>query len=111
MDRALRALSGRVSRSVRKIDRVCRFGGEEIAVILPDCDQKEAIHVAERVRQAVAEREFVVDTDVAVPITVSLGVSAYPAPTVTMSGILKSADTALYRAKQKGRNRVELARK
>ncbi len=110
-DRALRALSGRVSRSVRKIDRVCRFGGEEIAVILPDCDQKEAIHVAERVRQAVAEREFVVDTDVAVPITVSLGVSAYPAPTVTMSGILKSADTALYRAKQKGRNRVELARK
>jgi len=110
-DLVLRELAGRMMGAVRAIDDCCRYGGEEFAVILPACDLKEAAWVAERVRQIIASEPFVLPDGTPAPVTASLGVSAYPAPSVTTTGIAKSADQALYRAKKMGRNQVELARK
>lgn len=89
--------SGRIS------DIVCRFGGEEFAVILPECDAEQAFVVAERLRKKVSLHDF------GCPLTVSIGLAA-----TTMNcrygatQLLKHADTALYSAKRKGRNRTEV---
>lgn len=108
-DTVLRGVANRIRESVRDIDVVCRYGGEEIAVILPDCDAGETFRVAERVRRCVAEGSVPVTRDLAVPATVSLGVSAFPAPSPSLSHLLKSVDAALYEAKGRGRNRTVLA--
>ena len=113
-DDCLRAVAASVQASVRRPrDFAARYGGEEIAVILPETDSAGAFAVAESVRQAVE--------DLGVPhagnpegygfVTVSIGVttavSGLGATIKTPEGLLLSADSALYKAKHKGRNRVE----
>jgi len=92
--------------TAREIDMVGRYGGEEFIAILPNTGLDEAAHFAERVRQAV-EAHLYRDEDTEIRMTCSSGVASFPAPGIEKpEELLKSADEALYMAKESGRNRV-----
>ncbi|MCW5720566.1 MAG: PleD family two-component system response regulator [Devosia sp.] len=107
-DAVLREFSARLKRNVRGVDLACRFGGEEFVVLMPDTDVSNAEMVAERVRQAIAERPFEVGLGRPLSVTVSVGVSLNESAADTPETLIKRADVALYRAKREGRNRVVL---
>ncbi len=92
--------------ALRARDFAGRNGGEEFAILLPDTEITAALHIAERVRAAVAEISLA-GTDVAV--TTSIGVAGFPDHASTPDRLERLADAALYLAKRQGRNRVELA--
>jgi diguanylate cyclase (GGDEF)-like protein len=105
-DAVLRQVAEVLRETAREIDRVGRYGGEEFLVLLPGANVQDAVAFAERVRQAVAERSFTYDGGV-VRRTLSAGVAAWPHPEVRhQEALVKSADDALYVAKESGRNRV-----
>jgi len=108
-DNVLKAVGQTLVNAAREIDTVARYGGEEIAIVLPETDYGTAIKVAERYRGLI-ERLNVQHTGQQIPVTMSLGVSTYVGHgTVTMDELIGNADTALYKAKINGRNRVESA--
>lgn len=107
-DAVLIELAARIRRALRDYDAVGRYGGEEFVAVLPKCDLDTARQVCERIRARVAEAPF--DTGAgALPVTVSIGVAACEASHAGFDALVGAADQALYRAKQLGRNRVELA--
>lgn len=93
---------------LRKIDTVGRVGGEEFAIILPGADPDEARIFAERLRQKVARSPLALDDQV-LPVTVSIGIAVMKASDALADSALIRADAALYRAKNNGRNRVEVS--
>lgn len=105
-DAILRELSKRLLRRVRSIDRVCRYGGEEITVILLEADVSTAKAVAEELRVLVEKDPFESDTGEPINITISVGVSCYPVHAADVPVLVAGADEALYQAKKGGRNRV-----
>ena len=105
-DDVLRAVSAAFLRQLRKVDVVCRYGGEEFAIILPATHGASAATVAEKLRRAVANTEF---SGVPYRVTVSIGVAEFPANGITRDDIVRAADAALYAAKEAGRNQVCLA--
>ena len=105
-DEVLKDFALRLQRNIRGVDLACRYGGEEFVVLMPDTDAALARTVAERVRAAVADREFSVEDDTELEITVSAGVAAIDNDDAHPDVLLKRADLALYRAKNEGRNRV-----
>lgn len=105
-DEILKMFSCVVTNSLRITDLVGRIGGEEFAALLP-CSAEEAVQVADRVREAFETCGVAID-DVPLETTVSIGVSGGP-PGTELDVLLASADTALYRAKRGGRNRVDVA--
>jgi two-component system cell cycle response regulator len=108
-DRVLQELAGRIRGAIRGVDLACRTGGEEFVVVLPGTEIGIAQRVAERLRQAVANRPFTAAPGFALNITISAGVSALNGINDSVDTILKQADQALYRAKREGRNCVILA--
>ena len=104
-DAVLRAVSTAISSVLRQSDVACRYGGEELIVILPDCDLESAAGKAETLRQRI---EALSDVHGA-RVTASFGVASIPETATQASDLVALADTALYRAKQAGRNRVECA--
>ncbi len=108
-DLVLREVARGVRESLRDIDVLCRYGGEEFVAILPGCSVGEASAAAERVRRTVESLYGRVPA-VPAPVTVSIGVASFPHPFSTPSGLVKGADDALYSAKQRGRNQVVPAR-
>jgi diguanylate cyclase (GGDEF)-like protein len=108
-DAVLREVSRRAGAVLRPYDSLGRYGGEELLIVLPACARDGALEVAERVRAAVAA--LPVETDFgAIPCSLSIGVAvAGEGVTITSQKLIHLADDALYRAKQGGRNRVELA--
>ncbi|MFC3706001.1 PleD family two-component system response regulator [Devosia honganensis] len=105
-DAVLREFAARLRRNIRGVDLACRFGGEEFVVLMPDTDAAQAETVAERVRQAIAERPFEVGLPRPLTVTVSVGVALNESLSDTPETMVKRADVALYRAKRSGRNRV-----
>lgn len=103
-DRVLREIAGILAAECREADTVGRWGGEEFMAVLPAIDADEATAVASRIRRVVAEHGF---RD-AVNVTVSVGVAEFRAGE-QLDDLLARADDALYRAKEAGRDRVELA--
>lgn len=103
-DKALAEVAGVLKQSSRSIDHLTRYGGEEFAVILPNCDRAESIKAAERHRAAIESH------DIYIPekknVTVSIGVASYPLDATEGLSLLEMADQALYTAKHEGRNRV-----
>ncbi len=106
-DGALRHYAQVVQRAVRASDRLGRLGGEEFALLMYDCDPAHALVQAQRVCDAVRDAPLALP-DAEVPMTTSGGLALYQ-PGDTADGILARADAALYRAKQQGRDRVEMA--
>ncbi|MFI5588907.1 diguanylate cyclase [Amycolatopsis sp. NPDC051758] len=109
-DDVLAAVAVAISGSVRQGDTVGRFGGEEFVVLLPAIGRADVLGIAERVRVAVGELNVVISTGggtVRVSgLSVSIGVARHPEAGPTLDDVLRSADAALYRAKEAGRNRV-----
>lgn len=93
--------------SLRRVDVVGRLGGEEFAALLPGTDAAGAVQLAERLRQAVAERPADIEAG-SLAYTVSVGVTWFAPSDSNADAILARADRALYRAKDHGRNRVEM---
>ena len=104
-DNVLRQIAGVLRRHVRSDDFAARIGGEEFAVLLPECGIDAAYGFAERLRQAIAEVEFKPGNEPQT-ITVSIGVAAMTTERDTCSRMMAAADAALYRAKSQGRNQV-----
>jgi diguanylate cyclase (GGDEF)-like protein len=110
-DRVLRAVAAVVRANMRGVDTAARYGGEEIALILPRTGMVAAYNQAERIRPAIPAQRVVggeLDGEV-VAVTASFGIAAYPeSGAQTADDLVRRADRALYRAKQTGKNRVEL---
>lgn len=105
-DRVLACIAGVVRSSVRRIDPVCRYGGAELAVILPHTGLAAARRAAERVRERVAKAPCEVDAHAVAHVTVSIGVAAHPPAWADAEALVRAADDALYAAKAAGRDRV-----
>lgn len=101
-DAVLVELAARLRAGLRQVDRLARYGGEEFVVVAPGIGPDRAVELAERLRLAVADKEFAVVGRV----TASFGVAGY-VPGEEPEAVLKRADAALYRAKNGGRNKVE----
>jgi diguanylate cyclase (GGDEF)-like protein len=107
-DELLRQLGEVIRQHARRDDICCRYGGDEFTIVMPQTIKAEAAMVAGRVRQAVEDKVFQLDSATA-KITISIGVAGYPQDTATKLALIKAADDALYAAKQSGRNNVKLA--
>ena len=105
-DEVLRQVSSILHQQVRKIDVVCRYGGEEFAILLSQTGPQQALGVAEKLRRIVESWQF---PGVPRPVTISAGAANYPDHGTTRDELIKAADAGLYAAKQAGRNRVCLA--
>jgi diguanylate cyclase (GGDEF)-like protein len=106
-DEALREFGALLQRAFRATDRVCRFGGDEFAIIFPETTKQAVLLLADRLREDVV-RHFL-GTEVGRALTASFGVAAFPEDGGTPQELVRSADQALYRAKAEGRNRVAAA--
>lgn len=119
-DRALRAVADSINSLLRKSDTFARFGGEEFTVLLPNSDAKQAIEIAERIRQTVSNVQVLGADKKPMKITISLGVSSWQMnnqnntlPTNAnaediQNYLINSADKAVYQAKEEGRNCVRI---
>jgi diguanylate cyclase (GGDEF)-like protein len=107
-DRALVEVSGAVKRSLRQMDVPCRWGGEELVVMLPNTDVDGALVVAERLRESIAALELPLPVG-ALRMTASVGVSQLRGKD-SFDALIERADQAMYEAKAAGRNRVVVDR-
>ena len=105
-DAVLRTVAQILKKNTRATDYVCRYGGEEMSIILPQTSKNEAMINAQRICDAVAKTSLKVSNTKSCNITISLGVSAYPQDGDTAQKIIECADKALYYAKEHGRNQV-----
>jgi diguanylate cyclase (GGDEF)-like protein/putative nucleotidyltransferase with HDIG domain len=106
-DAVLKGIAEVFRAELRHYDVPARFGGEEFSILLPETPPEQAMEIAERIRRAVAEREFEIET-AAEPIraTISLGVAGFPKDGADANELIHQADLAVYRGKLQGRNRV-----
>jgi diguanylate cyclase (GGDEF)-like protein/putative nucleotidyltransferase with HDIG domain len=106
-DAVLKGISEIFRQQLRHYDVPARFGGEEFCILLPETPPDQAIEIAERIRRAVADRKYEVETS-SEPIgaTISLGVAGFPRDGADANELIHQADLAVYRAKLQGRNRV-----
>lgn len=91
----------------RPADLACRFGGDEFAVILPRTDLVGSLRIAERIRQSVYNKDILINGSKDQRVTMSIGLAHYHGQFKNPEELIKAADSALYKAKKKGRNRVE----
>ena len=108
-DAVLREIAQTVAGSVRTIDLAARFGGEEIAILLPRTGLEGARELAERLRRSVANKTIRVRGQ-ELRVTASFGVACYPESSADQRALFTTADAALYEAKASGRNQVKCAR-
>jgi diguanylate cyclase (GGDEF)-like protein len=112
-DMALRTVSTVLREQLRGYDVAGRFGGEEFVVLLPQTREADALSIAERLRTHIAAMSIPVEDDAGpgacIRLTVSIGVAALDAASDGVTDLLAAADTALYSAKQNGRNKTHLA--
>jgi diguanylate cyclase (GGDEF)-like protein len=105
-DEVLRQVSSLFYQQLRKIDVVCRYGGEEFAILLSQTNLQHAMSVAEKLRRLVETWQF---PGVPRSVTISAGTATYPDHGTTRDALVQAADSGLYAAKQAGRNCVRVA--
>ena len=106
-DAVLRQVAMVLKKNVRSSDIVCRYGGEEMSIILPNANEDEAIQIAQKLCEIVSSQKFKLSNNRESNVTISLGVATYgDADGTESSKIIESADKRLYNAKKNGRNRV-----
>ena len=104
-DVILREISRVTKESMRQIDSIGRYGGEEFLIILAETDKEQAKFAAERIRQAV-ETKHIKAYDEELKLTISIGIATFPEDAKDTDELIEKADSALYQAKQTGRNKV-----
>ncbi len=102
-DAVLRAVANTITASLRSTDVACRYGGEELAILMPDCNLEQAVAKAEQIRMGVAA---ISQNGLLPPVSASIGISNTPETVKRAGELLTSADASLYLAKQQGRDRV-----
>lgn len=108
-DQALLQVVSRLKKNVRKSDKIGRYGGDEIIIVLPRCSSSEIFKIAERVRLSVAKKGIKTELDM-VPLTISVGCAASDVTGIlSTERFIKVADEALLKAKSQGRNRIVVA--
>lgn len=105
-DEILRSVASILKQQLRKMDMVCRYGGDEFAILVPETTGENAMRVAEKLRRQIETHPF---PGVPRPVTISCGVADCPTHGLTRDEVVAAADNALYTAKQAGRNRVASA--
>ncbi len=105
-DAVLRQVAMTLKKNVRATDIVCRYGGEEMSIILPNIGKDEAFSTAQKICKRVAENSYKLSGDRESNVTISLGVATYPFDGVDASSMIESADKKMYNAKNNGRNQV-----
>jgi diguanylate cyclase (GGDEF)-like protein len=108
-DSVLRAVAEVCRNTIRPEDTACRYGGEELTIILPEMTEELAYSRAENIRRAISELRVQEGKQFYGEVTISIGVALYPDDGVSAEALLRSADQALYRAKRQGRNQVSVA--
>lgn len=108
-DAVLREAANRMLSSVRPYDAIGRYGGEEFLIVAPGCNEQGVLGAADRIRLCICEKPMTTH-DAIISVTISLGVAATDPPKeIDIESLIRIADAALYTAKRKGRNCVELA--
>lgn len=107
-DAVLRAVARAIRETGRLTDMAARLGGEEFGLLFPEATLEQAVHIAERVRRAVAATSSVTPDGTPLSVTISIGLAPL-APGASFDGALSEADRALYRAKRQGRDQVVAA--
>lgn len=105
-DAVLRQVASTLKRNVRATDIVCRYGGEEMSIILPNTGEDEAFSTAQKICERVAQHKFKLANGKETNVTISLGVSTFPQDGNDAETIISQADKRLYDAKNNGRNQV-----
>lgn len=105
-DQVLKELGLRLKQTIRNTDPAARIGGEEFAVLLPNCSLDKAARIAERIRSTVSDAPIVLTNGDELSVTISLGAAHYPNNTEQPGSLPILADQMLYKAKETGRNRV-----
>jgi diguanylate cyclase (GGDEF)-like protein/PAS domain S-box-containing protein len=108
-DAILRSMAELFLRHYRREDVICRYGGEEFAIILPESSVKDAARRSEELREAARKVEVVHNGKVLDPVTLSIGIAGYPEHASSVEELLRIADECLYKSKSRGRNRVVMA--
>ena len=110
-DEILVEFAERVKLALREVDTFARYGGEEFICLLAETDMMGAITTAEKIREAISAEPFGDAPERQVSLTVSIGIASYPEHGESYAALVESADQAMYRAKQLGRDRVTVAEK
>jgi diguanylate cyclase (GGDEF)-like protein len=107
-DQVLRTVVERCRANTRQVDLIGRLGGDEFAILMPETNQTEAHEIALRIRKAVIETPVAAGLAL-ISLSISMGISTADRSIRSLENLLNRADTALYRAKENGRNRVEIS--
>ncbi len=105
-DKVLCAVASSIQNSIRKSDNIFRYGGEEFVVLLKDCPLEVGKRIGEKIRSTI-EKDYLVHQEQKISVTISIGVTALK-PEDTEETFFERADKAMYRAKEEGRNRMEV---
>ena len=106
-DVVLKELASILVDDLREIDMVCRYGGEEFTLLLPDTDKVGGSRAAERIRERIEATSFAAYQE-ETSVTISIGVSTYPSDGLDSEALIEASDQVLLKAKREGRNRVEV---
>lgn len=105
-DAVLRQVAQTLKKNIRSTDIACRYGGEEMSIILPKTDHEIAIFTANKICARVSSKQFKLPNGRETSVTISLGVSTFPVDGTTPEELIEAADKRLYHAKHNGRNQV-----
>ena len=105
-DAVLKQVAAELKKNVRATDIVCRYGGEEMSIILPSTKNEEAVAIANKLCSIVSSKKMKLSNGRESNVTISLGVSTFGADGETPAQLIEAADKRLYNAKENGRNRV-----
>ena len=105
-DAVLKQVAQILKKNSRNTDFVCRYGGEEMSIILPNTNANEVSLHANRLLKAIEENEFTLNNNIKTNVTISVGVATFPEDADNAQDLIEYADKGLYYAKENGRNQV-----
>jgi len=107
--KTLQEIAHRIILTVRGIDKVVRYGGDEFCVVLPETDTEGAFQVADRIRSTIASRPFRISENAQVNLTGSIGIASFPAHAITKDDLIRQADRAMFTIKNQSKNAIAVA--